>query len=259
MMLYGYILSGILGAIIGSFLNVCIYRLPKKESIIFPGSQCPFCCKPIRLYDNIPIISYLILKGKCRFCRKAISLKYPLVETLNAVFYLLLFYKFGWSWDTLAYGLFISVLLIISFIDLEHRIIPDELSLPGIVVGFAASFLIKQLTPLSSLLGILLGGGFLFLVAAGYEKLMHKEGMGGGDIKLIAMIGAFVGWQGIPFIILASSLLGAIIGIVFMVVEKKDTQYAIPFGPFLSLAAVLYLYIGPELMRWYLALGRAGG
>jgi leader peptidase (prepilin peptidase)/N-methyltransferase len=157
------------------------------------------------------------------------------------------------------YSLFVSSLLIISFIDLDHRIIPDEISLTGIIVGVAASFLLKGVSPLSSLAGVFLGGGILFLVAFGYEKVAHKEGMGGGDIKLIAMIGAFIGWKGIPFVILVSSLIGAIIGITFMIIEKKDTKFAIPFGPFLSLGAVIYLFVGPELITWYLALGRGGG
>ena len=259
MMVYGAVLWGILGALTGSFLNVCIYRLPRKESIVFPGSHCPACQHPIRFYDNIPVLSYLILKGKCRFCKQAISPRYPLVEILNTAFYLLLYYRFGWSWDTVIYSLFASSLLIISFIDLDHRIIPDEISLPGIIAGIAASFLLKGVSPLSSLSGVFLGGGILFLVAFGYEKLAHKEGMGGGDIKLIAMIGAFIGWQGIPFVVLVSSLIGAIIGISLMVIEKKDTKFAIPFGPFLSLGAMIYLFIGPELIVWYLSLGRGGG
>ncbi len=257
--LSGYIIAGFLGAVIGSFLNVCIYRIPRSQSIVFPGSHCPNCGAPIAFYDNIPILSYLFLRGKCRHCHAPISPKYPLVEFSNTLLYVLLFYKFGWSYTTLAYVTFSSILIVISFIDLDHKIIPDRLSLPGIVVGFIASFFVKEVDPLQSILGIFIGGGFLFLVAFVYEKVAHKEGMGGGDIKLIAMIGAFLGWQGMPFVILSSSLIGALIGIIVIIVFKKDTKFAIPFGPFLSLGAILYLFMGPELVHWYLNLSRVGG
>ncbi len=257
--LSGYLIAGFLGAVIGSFLNVCIYRIPRSQSIVFPGSHCPTCGKSIAFYDNIPILSYLLLRGKCRNCRAPISFRYPLVEALNAAFYLILFSKFGWAPDTWMYGFFVSALIVISFIDLDFRIIPDRLSLGGILLGFAASFLIRRVTPLQSLFGILLGGGFLFLVASLYEKIAHKEGMGGGDIKLLAMIGAFLGWQAIPFVILVSSFVGAFLGIIMIIILKKDAKFAIPFGPFLSFGAILYLFIGQEIVHWYLNLGRVGG
>jgi len=256
--LLGYIASGFLGAVIGSFLNVCIYRLPRSMSIISPGSHCPHCGKPIVFYDNIPILSYLFLKGKCRNCNTLISFKYPLVEFLNTILYLLVFWKFGYAFSTLFFFSFCSALLIVTFVDLEFRIIPDSISLPGIIVGFIASFFSKWISPLDSLMGIFLGGGFLFLVAVFYEKVMKKEGMGGGDIKLLAMIGAFLGWKSIPFVILVSSFLGACVGMLVIFIRKKDTKYAIPFGPFLSLAAILYLFVGPPLIRWYLSLGKVG-
>jgi len=246
---------GGLGAVIGSFLNVCIYRIPRSMSIVFPGSQCPNCKASIPFYDNIPILSYLFLKGKCRFCHNPISLRYPIVEFINMFFYILLFYKFGASLATVVYCIFVSLLIVISFIDLDFRIIPDSLSISGIIMGFLSSFFLDGMTPIQSLLGILIGGGFLFAVAVIYEKVTHKEGMGGGDIKLIAMIGAFTGWHGIPFVILASSFVGAALGIIYIIVEKKDTKFAIPFGPFLSLGAVLYIFIGPEIIQWYLSIG----
>jgi len=255
----GYGLSGILGAIIGSFMNVCIYRMPRSLSIVFPGSHCPNCNASIRFYDNIPILSYVFLKGRCRHCHERISLRYPIVEAINTTFYLLIFCKYGWTLSTVAFCLFVSLLIVISFIDLDFRIIPDSLSLSGISLGILASLFIREITPIQSILGILSGGGFLFLIAFLYEKIMHKEGMGGGDIKLIAMIGAFIGWQGIPFVILSSSFIGALVGIVFIIVMKKDTKFAIPFGPFLSMGAILYLFFGPSLIHWYLAIGRVGG
>ena len=252
------IFVGFLGAVVGSFLNVCIYRIPRSLSIVFPGSQCPNCKAHIAFYDNIPVLSYLILKGKCRHCHTPISLKYPLVEVMNAVLYLLVYLKFGFTFSTLVYFIFVSMLIVVSFIDLDFRIIPDGLSLSGIVLGFLSSLFILKLTWLQSLLGILIGGGILLCVALIYEKITHKEGMGGGDVKLLAMIGAFTGWQGIPFVILVSSLVGAIVGIVFIVLTKKDTKFAIPFGPFLSFAAILYIFFGPQLIRWYLSIGRVG-
>jgi leader peptidase (prepilin peptidase)/N-methyltransferase len=252
------ILAGTLGAIVGSFLNVCVYRIPRSLSIVFPGSQCPNCKTHIAFYDNIPILSYLILKGKCRHCHAPISIKYPLVEAMNAVLYLGIFLKFGLSFTTLVYFIFVSILIVVSFIDFGFRIIPDGLSFSGIVLGFLSSLFILQITWLQSLLGILIGGGLLLAVALTYEKITHKEGMGGGDVKLLAMIGAFTGWQGIPFVILVSSFVGAIVGIIFIILTKKDTKFAIPFGPFLSFAAILYIFLGPKLIRWYLSIGRVG-
>ena len=255
---YALLGIGVLGAVIGSFMNVCIYRLPRSLSVVSPGSRCPNCQTPIRFYDNIPIISYVFLKGRCRNCGTTISWRYPLVEGLNAFFYVLVYLKSGFSFETLFGCVFISMLIVISFIDIDFRIIPDVLSFSGIVIGVASSLFVKSVTPFQSLLGILIGGGFLYGIAFFYEKITHKEGMGGGDIKLIAMIGAFTGWQGIPFVILSSSLVGAICGILFIVATKKDAKFAIPFGPFLSLGAVLYLFLGPQLIHWYLSLGRMG-
>ncbi len=256
---FAYILVGLLGAVVGSFMNVCIYRIPRSLSIIFPGSQCPNCKARIAFYDNIPILSYLLLKGKCRHCHTAISFRYPLVEVMNSIFYILIFYKFGITYSTIAYCVFVSILILVSFIDLDFRIIPDSLSFSGIIIGFLSSLVIKAITPLQSLLGILVGGGILLCVALIYEKITHKEGMGGGDVKLLAMIGAFIGWQGIPFVILVSSFVGAIVGIVFIIFAKKDTKFAIPFGPFLSLGAILYIFFGPQLIRWYLSIGGGAG
>lgn len=251
-----YIFAFVFGAVVGSFLNVCIYRLPEDRSIVSPPSSCPGCGNRIRWYDNIPIVSWLVLRGKCRACKAPISWRYPLVEALNGLLTLLLFIKYGPSLPFLALFIFCSSLVVITFIDLDHQIIPDSISLPGIAVGFLFSFFLPWSGWLNSLLGILLGGGSLLLVAWGYEKLTGKEGMGGGDIKLLAMMGAFLGWRSIPFIIFASSLVGSVLGIGAMIVTKRDGKLAIPFGPFLALGAILYIFYGRLLINWYLSIGR---
>jgi len=251
-----YLISIIFGAMVGSFLNVCIFRLPNEESIIWPGSHCPHCEKPIRFYDNIPLISFLVLKGKCRDCRAPISLQYPFVEGITALSSLFLVIKFGPSLSYLVYFTFVSALIVITVIDLYHQIIPDVISLPGIGVGLLVSLIIPQITFSNSLIGVLLGGGSLFLVATLYQWLFKREGMGGGDVKLLAMIGAFLGWKAVLLTILLSSLIGSVTGILMMVVKGKDFKYAIPFGPFLSLGAVISLFYGEEIVRWYLYLNR---
>lgn len=223
--------------------------------MVSPPSHCPNCDYRLRWYDNIPLVSYLLLGGKCRGCRAKISLQYPLVELLNGLLTLALFNRFGATLSFAVLFLFCSALVVVTFIDVEHQIIPDEISLSGIVLGFVFSFFLAGHGWLNSLLGILLGGGSLLLVASGYHWLTGKEGMGGGDIKLLAMMGAFLGWKAIPFIIFASSLIGSIIGVSVMVVQKKDSKLAIPFGPYLALAAVLYIFYGPSLIHWYLSIG----
>jgi leader peptidase (prepilin peptidase)/N-methyltransferase len=251
-----YIYAFIIGAVVGSFLNVCIYRLPAEKSIVSPPSSCPVCGNRIRWYDNIPIISFLLLRARCRVCHSPISWRYPLIEALNGLLTLLLFMKFGVSFPFLALFIFCSSLVAITFIDLDHQIIPDSISLPGIVVGFLFSFFLPWNGWLNSALGILAGGGSLFLVAWGYYKITGKEGMGGGDIKLLAMMGAFLGWRCVPFIIFTASLVGSVIGVAAMMIQKKDSKFAIPFGPFLAFGAVLYIFYGRQLIHWYFSLGR---
>ncbi len=247
------------GAAIGSFLNVCIYRIPRAESIVFPSSHCPECGSRIRPLGNIPVVSYLLLRGKCRNCACRISWQYPLVEALSGLLTLLLFLKFHLSLTFFVLFIFCMALVVITFIDLEHQIIPDSISLPGIVVGFASSFFLPWLGWKSSLIGIVAGGGSLLLVAYGYQLLTKKEGMGGGDIKLLAMMGAFLGWRSIPFIIFTSSLFGSVVGLSLMAARKKDSQLPIPFGPFLAFGAVLFIFYGRQLIQWYFALGGAAG
>ena len=254
MLLSLIVFSFFLGSIIGSFLNVCIYRIPAGESIVSPSSRCPHCHAPIRWYQNVPMLSYLLLGGKCASCRTRISPRYPLVEALTGLLFVLVFYHFGLQGATLVYWLFAAALVTITFIDLDHQIIPDVISLPGIVVGFLCSFAVPWLSWTDSLLGILAGGGSLYLVAVGYELLTKKEGMGGGDIKLLAMIGAFLGWKAILPIVFISSFMGSLVGVPVMLIKQADSKLAIPFGPFLAAAALFYLFWGPALIRWYLGL-----
>ncbi len=246
------VISLVLGAIVGSFLNVCIIRLPKEESIITPGSHCPHCNHPIKFYDNIPMISYLLLRGKCRYCKRSISAQYPLVEGITAIGSLLLFLKYGLSWSYPFYFSFVAALIVITVIDLYHQIIPDVISIPWIGVGLLGALIIPHITFFNSLLGILLGGGSLFVVATLYQWLFKREGMGGGDVKLLAMIGAFLGWESVILTILLSSMIGSITGIIIIALKGKDFKYAIPFGPFLSLGAVIALFYKNEIISWYL-------
>jgi leader peptidase (prepilin peptidase)/N-methyltransferase len=239
----------ILGAAIGSFLNVCIFRLPAETSIVKPPSQCPYCHHPIRYSDNIPLISFIILRGKCRDCGGKISWRYPLVELITAILSLLLFLQFGLTLKFLIFFIFTAVLIVITFIDLDHQIIPDIITLPGIPIFFLAAIFLIKIPWLEALLGLLIGGGVLFTIALVYELISKREGMGGGDIKLLAMIGGFLGWKSLMFILLFSSFSGAIVGVTAMIIKKQDMKYAVPFGPFLSAAAVAYLFWGDSFMR----------
>ena len=238
------IISAIFGSVVGSFLNVCIFRIPAGKSIILPASHCVNCHHPIKFYDNIPIISYLILRGRCRNCNIKISPVYLAVEFLTATLSVLLLLKYGLTLQYLLTFIFSSSLVVITFIDLEHQIIPDIITLPGIPLFFLSAIFVMNVRPLDSLLGIVIGGGLFYLIAAGYQLLRKTEGMGGGDIKLMGMLGAFFGWQSLWFILLAGSLLGAIVGISVMIFKGKDMKYAIPFGPFLSISAVAYIFFG---------------
>lgn len=233
------------GLIWGSFFNVCILRLPLDKSLI-PPSHCVHCKTKILWYHNVPVLSFLWLKGKCAACKTKISLQYPLVEVATAFLFLWLFYKYGLTIRFFSYTVFASALLVISVIDLHHQIIPDEISLPGIVVGFVFALITHDLVWWESLLGAFLGGGVFFLVAWGYELITKREGLGGGDVKLLAMIGAWLGYQSLLPVIILSSALGSVVGIVLMLRYKKDLKAAIPFGPFLAAAALLYLQWGEK-------------
>ncbi|WP_321370698.1 prepilin peptidase [uncultured Desulfuromusa sp.] len=254
---YFFLVSAFIsGAVVGSFLNVCIYRIPAGKSIVSPPSACPYCNHRIAWFQNIPIVSYLILGGKCAFCKASISFRYPAVEVLTGLLFSLTLYYFSFSVATLIYWVFLAALVTITFIDLDHQIIPDVISLPGIIVGFICSFLIPWLPWFDSLLGIVIGGGILLSIAWVYEKVAKREGMGGGDIKLLAMLGAFLGWKAVLPVVFIASLVGSVIGVPLMLLQKGDTKLAIPFGPFLAFAATVYLFWGRDLVYWYLNLLR---
>ena len=246
----------LVGMAVGSFLNVCIYRLPRSLSLIHPPSMCPSCQTKIPFYDNVPVASYLWLRGRCRHCGAAFSLRYPLVELVSGLFAVAVFARYGFSWESLFLYSLVGALLVITFIDIDHQIIPDVITYPGIGVGFVTSLLVGHITYKESLIGILLGGGILLLVAWGYYLLTKREGMGGGDIKLLAMIGAFLGWKGAIFTIFAGSAIGTVAGVALALRTGGGRKLAIPFGPFLSVGALLYLFFGPQLIGWYIALMR---
>lgn len=241
----------IFGAVVGSFLNVCIYRIPRKKSIIYPPSGCPQCEKPIRIYDNIPLVSYLVLKGKCRDCKAPISFRYFVVELITAVVFTLIYRRWGLSYEFFIQIFFTAILIVISFIDYDFQIIPDILSIGGMVAGLIISFVRPGFQVMEAVYGVLLGGGVLFVIAWGYQLLTKREGMGGGDIKLLAMIGSFSGFKGVLFSLIGGSVVGTLVGIPLMLMKGKEegTRYAIPFGPFLSLCAVLYLFLGPGVIH----------
>ncbi len=253
----------IFGAVIGSFLNVCIARIPKRQSIVSPASHCPLCKTPIRFYDNIPLISYLFLRGCCRFCGERISPRYLIVELLMASLAVALFYWFGLGVAFFIYLIFVAALIVIAFIDLDARIVPDSISLPGIGLGLASAVANEQLSlnpwdvpsALNSFLGILLGGGILLFVAWVYHAFTGKEGMGGGDIKLLAMIGAYLGGPAVLLTLFFASLSGSVVGLTFMFVKGVDSKYALPFAPFLCLGALSALFFGKMLISLYLPPG----
>ncbi|PIE57173.1 MAG: prepilin peptidase [Desulfobulbus propionicus] len=250
----------LLGAVVGSFLNVVILRLPDpQQSIAFPSSHCTRCQTPIHWFDNIPVVSWLILRGKCRSCQEAISIQYPIVEICMALLSAGLITLFGPGFDFFYYFIFCAALLVIIVIDIHHQIIPDLLSLPGIIIGFAGSFVATPLTWIESGMGVLLGGAMLYAVALGYYLLTRREGMGGGDIKLLAMIGAFLGWQSLLFVIFTSSLLGTVVGVIVMIIQGKGGKTRIPFGPFLSVAALFFLFFREQIFTlWYTYLSMGG-
>ncbi len=218
--------------------------------------MCPSCRTKIPFYDNVPVASYLWLRGRCRHCGAAFSLRYPLVELVSGLFAVAVFARYGFSWESLFLYSLVGALLVITFIDIDHQIIPDVITYPGIGVGFVTSLLLGHITYKESLIGILLGGGILLLVAWGYYLLTKREGMGGGDIKLLAMIGAFLGWKGVIFTIFAGSAIGTVAGVALALRTGGGRKLAIPFGPFLSVGALLYLFFGPQLIGWYIALMR---
>jgi len=242
----------ILGLLIGSFLNVCIHRLPARESIVFPRSYCPSCKNRIAAYDNIPIISFLLLRGRCRSCKNPISWRYPAVELLNGLGYFSILHCFGPTPATLIYAIFFSCLVVIAFIDLAHQIIPDVITLPGIPLSVLAAATVLPTGFLNSLQGLVLGGGLFYLIYGLSLLLFKKEGMGGGDIKLIAMIGALLGWKEVLLAIFSASVIGSVVGLILIGMHLRGRSDPIPFGPFLVIGALISLFFGNNIFDWYL-------
>ncbi|MCB0364810.1 MAG: prepilin peptidase [Bdellovibrionaceae bacterium] len=242
------------GAIFGSFGNVLIYRVPLKKNVAWPGSACPKCSASIAWYDNVPILSWLLLKGRCRSCKAPISKRYPLVEFLTGLAFAALYLRCGFSWILLEYLIFAFGLIVVTFIDLDHMILPDVFTWPGMALGLLGGAINPERSFMDSFLGAVLGFGFLYAIAYIYLALRKEEGMGGGDIKLLGWIGAILGWKSIPFVILASSIIGSVVGIVFAIRTKGGLKSTIPFGPYLVLAAFAYIFGGEAIGRWYLNL-----
>jgi leader peptidase (prepilin peptidase)/N-methyltransferase len=242
-----------IGLSVGSFLNVCIHRLPRGSSIATPPSHCPSCGYRLRWYDNIPVLSYLWLRGRCRGCGAPISLRYPIVEILTMLLFLLHFIVFGWTALMGVRLAFACALLVLFAIDLEHQILPDRITLPGIVVGVIASIWLPPGIR-DALLGVLLGGGILWLVIWGYYMVTGQEGMGFGDVKMLAMIGAFLGWQQVLVTLVLGSVTGSVVGLLLIRFAGRDMKYALPFGTFLALGALLASLAGGQIVSWYVGL-----
>jgi leader peptidase (prepilin peptidase)/N-methyltransferase len=240
----------VLGLFIGSFLNVCIYRIPRSESIVWPSSHCQNCGRKIKPWDNIPILSYIVLLGKCRSCSAKISPRYPLVEALSALLALGMLYRFGLNVPFVIYYIWACALLVITFIDIDYQIIPDSLSIGGIIAGLVLVYWLP-VSYRDSVIGLVLGAGLLTAIIYGYYFLTGKQGMGGGDVKLLGMIGVFTGWEGVVFTIFMGSLVGTLFGIPWAFVQKKTMKAAIPFGPFLALGSLIYVFWGAQLINWY--------
>jgi leader peptidase (prepilin peptidase) / N-methyltransferase len=274
------IIYALFGLVIGSFLNVCIYRIPMGKSVVFPGSACPHCGTPIRPIDNIPVLSYLLLLGKCRICKTTISIQYPIVELLTGAVFFACAWKWSFTSPTFVNTLLLSVVLVLIFTDWHHRILPNILTLPGIVAGILLSpfqsLSYYSFDPLSvkiasllwpgnppailpwtaSLIGAILAGGSLLLVGTVYEKLRKKQGLGMGDVKMLAMVGAFLGWPLAILTLMAGALFGTILGIFLMLLGRGNLQTKLAFGIFLGIGTALSVFYGLPFLVWYLRIPR---
>lgn len=246
MSILGHVVAFVLGSIAASFANVCIHRLPLRQSVVSPSSRCPSCQHPLRPWHNLPLVSFVALRGRCAFCREPVSWRYPLVESLGGLLYLIGYHQLGLSVHAFAYALLVTALLIVSFIDLEHLIIPDAVTLPGIAVGAAIALLPASVGFANAVAGACLGGGIFLLIA-----LAYPAGMGGGDVKLIAMIGAFVGWQAVLVVIILSAFCGAASGLTLILLGRRGRRDPVPFGPFLAIGGITAMLWGNALLAWY--------
>jgi leader peptidase (prepilin peptidase)/N-methyltransferase len=242
------------GLVWGSFLNVVIYRLPLRMSLFKPSSSCPHCNQKIKFYDNIPVLSFLLLRGKCRHCQGRISLRYPLVELLTAVCFLLLYSQHSLSFFFFASCLFACALIALGFIDFYHQILPDEITLPGLLLALIYSLFRTDLNLRQALIGAVAGAGFLLFIYGAYYLLRKKEGLGLGDVTMMLLIGAYLGWRQAFFTLILASFVGALVGIFFIFFKKKDFQYSLPFGTFLAPTAFAALLWGERIIDAYLSL-----
>jgi leader peptidase (prepilin peptidase) / N-methyltransferase len=238
-----------MGTAVGSFLNVCIYRLPLNLSLVWPASRCPACGARVKPYDNVPIASYLWLRGRCRSCKAPISIKYPLIEITTGVLFLGAYLLFD-SPVLFQRLIFACAMIVLFVIDLEHRILPDVITLPGIVLGFVLSLFMPP-GWMDSLIGIIVGGGSLWLMGELYFRIRHEEGMGFGDVKMLAMIGAFLGWKLMLLTLVLSSFVGSIVGVAMIASNRGDMKYALPFGTFLAIGAMVASTVGDRIITWY--------
>ncbi len=251
---FGLAAAGLVGLVVGSFLNVVVHRLPREESIAFPGSRCPACGAPIAACDNVPVLSWIVLRGRCRACRAPIAWRYPAIELANGVLWALVF-RAAPSWCDFATGAFLCAAgLALLFIDADFQILPDAITLPGIVVGLGLSFGSVSRTPLGAALGAALGGGGLFLLAFLYEKIAGQEGMGLGDVKMLGMIGALLGPVGVLVTLMAASLSGSIVGVGLMLARGADGKMRLPFGVFLAIGAIGAWFFAAPLFSAYRSL-----
>ena len=249
---YDLILVALAGLTIGSFLNVLIYRLPINKQFTKGRSACPDCGQTIKWYHNIPLVSYVALRGRCAYCGKRIPIRYPVVELLNTLGYLFFFYSYGWSVALGSYAFLTSALIVIFFIDVDHQIIPDKITLPGIVLGLLVALLPGGLNILQAAIGMAVGGLSLYLIALLGDWLFKKESMGGGDIKMAAMLGAFLGWQKVLLTFLGSAVIGLVISVILMGFSARlRKNRVVPFGPFIALAAVIAIIWGDSLISYY--------
>lgn len=244
------VVAGLFGLLVGSFLNVCIFRLPRGTSIVWPASACGSCKRELRWFENIPIVSWVVLGAKCARCRAPISVQYPLVEAITAVLFVLVAATTPAGPQLAARLLFVCALIVLFGIDLEHQILPNSITLPGIVIGVLFS-LTGSPGWRASLLGVLLGGGVLYAIAWGYYAVRREEGLGMGDVKMLGMIGAFLGWQAVLLTLVLASLSGAVIGVAMIAFQRGSMKYALPFGTFLAIGAVVAMLAGQPIIDWY--------
>jgi leader peptidase (prepilin peptidase)/N-methyltransferase len=244
-------LATIVGAVIGSFLNVCIYRLPLGKSIVWPASACESCGRELAWFENVPIVSWIVLAAKCRSCQTPLSIRHPLVEALTAVMFGAAAWYYGPTLLLLSRLVFGCALIVLFAVDLDHHLLPNAITLPGILVGLAFS-VVTEPGWMASLAGAIVGGGSLWLVAELYYRIRHEEGLGMGDVKMLAMIGAFIGWPLTIVTLMMASLAGAFVGLIVIALRKGDMKYALPFGTFLAMGAALAATVGPGLLGWYL-------